>query len=289
MGKETGISWTDSTVLVFGFDEGDRPAAGTACAGCRLLGHWCPAKGMCGETALCLSCGRGEVCGQALSVEKMRSGFGAEMFEAEVGSGSGECRTIAIADADRVVEETAAVSDWAIKASLDPENLKRGLKGRQPAPLLPRTQKERKAAKVKKPRGPRGPYAKTKLEAAMGMKKTKCKPEEVVMEKMELEAAKAKAFEMAGLGESIIAIASATGWYFAKVKQWLVAEGMIVAKPKQQKATKTKPPAAATPRPAVVVRQTVGVQVSERHLDAFWAQCSLDEKALAFGAVLEAR
>jgi hypothetical protein len=172
-------------VLVFGFDEGDRPAAGTACAGCRLLGHWCPAKGMCGETALCLSCGRGEVCGQALSVEKMRSGLGAEMFEAEVGCGSGECRTIAIADADRVVEETAAVSDWAIKASLDPENLKRGLKGRQPAPLLPRTQKERKAANVKKPRGPRGPYAKTKLEAAMGMKKTKRKPEEVVMATVE--------------------------------------------------------------------------------------------------------
>lgn len=120
-------------VAALGFDLDDRPAAGTGCAACAKDGHWCPAKGMCGEMPLCMACGTGEICDQAKSVEKMRSGI--PDFEGEEGHSAAMCRTIAIADADRIVIEVATASDWAIKASLDPENLKRGLKGSEKAPL----------------------------------------------------------------------------------------------------------------------------------------------------------
>jgi hypothetical protein len=82
-------------VAQFGFDQEDRPAAGTGCAACAHEGHWCPAKGMCGEMPLCVACGTGEICGQAKSVEKMRSGL--PEFELEQGYAIPECRTIEIA------------------------------------------------------------------------------------------------------------------------------------------------------------------------------------------------
>jgi len=120
-----GITITCAEIVSMdGFDATDRPVAGTECAGCRHLGHFCQAKGMCGEQALCLACGTGKSCDQVRSIEKMHAGVGQfEEFEAE--HAPAVCRTIEITDADRVVTETAPVTAWAIKASLDPENLKR--------------------------------------------------------------------------------------------------------------------------------------------------------------------
>ncbi len=44
------------------FDD-DVPPAGTQCAGCRAMGHWCAAKRYCGESkALCLPCANGVDC-----------------------------------------------------------------------------------------------------------------------------------------------------------------------------------------------------------------------------------
>lgn len=260
-----------------GFDLTDRPSAGVGCAACARAGHWCPAKGMSSGTALCLACGTGEICDQAKSVEKMRSG--GDDFELERGYAIAECRTIAIADADRVVTEVAPMSAWAIKASLDPENLKKGLTRGQRAPIGPRTYRERRKAKGKvvKERKP-------KRVAAV----KKAKPEEVVMEKMELEEAKAQALRMASAGSRINPIAKVTGWNWAEVKKWLVEAGAMPAKggakAKRVVAAKKEPLPPSAERPA-----SVGVQLTERNLDAFWAKCSLAEKARAFSAMFEAR
>jgi hypothetical protein len=272
-------------VAADGFDATDRPVAGTACVGCRHLGHYCPAKGMCGEQPLCLACGTGETCDQVLSIERMHAGLG-EYDEFEAERAPAECRTIAIADADRVVLEVAPVTAWAIKASLDPENLKRtGIRktnlrwsNGSPKPKRVRVVKEAKPKKLAAPK--------------------KQKPEEVVMaEKMELEAAKVKALEMASVSLKINPIAKVVGWSWGEVREWLREAGMLPAtgstvKGKGTVAKKKKKPAAskkgATP-PIAEKPDTVGIRLTERSLDAFWAQCSLAEKALAFSAVLEGR
>lgn len=63
----------------------DPPVAGTACAWCRVLGHFCPAKGYVmragdGE-AVCRECGAGEVCGQQAAMDKLANGY--KEFEAD--------------------------------------------------------------------------------------------------------------------------------------------------------------------------------------------------------------
>lgn len=249
-----------------GFDSADRPVAGTECVGCRHLGHYCPAKGMCGELPLCLACGTGEICDQARSVERMRTG--GEDFELEHGYSAGECRTIEITDADRVVNEVAPVSDWAIKASLDPENLKRVAKRKVVKAKVVKERKPRRIAAVKSK-----------------------KPKEVVMaEKMELEAAKAKAIEMYKGGAKIGAIFAETGYSWAGVQYWLRQAGLLPDAKAKAGAKKKK---AAEPKPAptlpAVKPTTIAVQVTERDLDTFWSHCTLAEKACAFSAVLEGR
>ncbi|HEY2013840.1 MAG TPA: hypothetical protein VGH38_10090, partial [Bryobacteraceae bacterium] len=168
-----------------GFDLTDRPSAGVGCAACARAGHWCPAKGMSGGTALCLACGTGEICDQVKSVEKMRAGFGE--FEE---SAPPECRRIEISDADRVVTEVAPVSAWAIKASLDPENLKgTGIRktnvrwsNGSPRPNRTRVVEE----------------AKPKMARVV-----KAEPEEIVMEKM------TKLPEPVPLAEAVVAVEEA--------------------------------------------------------------------------------
>lgn len=151
---------------------------------------------MSGGTALCLACGTGEICDQAKSVEKMRSG--GEDFELEHGYAVPECRTIAIADADRVVTEVAPVSAWAIKASLDPENLKRGLSRSQRAPVGPRTVKERRMRKGEEGRARRRNKIVKERKPARVAAVKECQPEEVVMEKtMTKEEAKLEAVRLA--------------------------------------------------------------------------------------------
>lgn len=159
-------------VTAHGFDATDRPRAGMECVGCRHNGHFCPAKGMCGDQALCVACGTGVICDQVRSIEKMRSPL--DMLE-EIPAA--RCRTIEISDADRIVSEVVPVSDWAIKASLDPENLKRGLKRSERAPISARTPKERKAARIKvvKERIPRRVATKSE-EVMMEATKKKRKP-----------------------------------------------------------------------------------------------------------------
>jgi hypothetical protein len=50
------------------FDGSDPPPPGTACAWCK--GHFCPAKGYVGETAVCRECGEGKPCLRSLAVKK---------------------------------------------------------------------------------------------------------------------------------------------------------------------------------------------------------------------------
>jgi len=273
----------DCLVLVtrHGFDAGDRPPAGTGCAECKRLGHWCPAKGYSGEVALCLACGRGEACGQALSVEKMRSGFVAEEFEAEKGH-IAEGRTLEITDADRVVKDAPAASDWAIKASLDPENLKRGLTRSARAPLLAGTAGERVSARVKLLRMDR--QQKKKLKAMKA-----AKPEEVYVAKITSEEAKAEVVRLAGQGNSINAIANIVGSDWASVRQVLLAEGLVIAKPTVKKAKPGKKAAVAT---AVIVKaetateEMVSVKVSAKALDRLILMLPTKMKAAAVEKLL---
>jgi hypothetical protein len=117
-------------VARFGFDDADRPQAGTPCVPCYLLGHWCPAKGYAGVVELCLACGRGELCEQAVAVETMRAG----MDDLETVYPAPACRVIPITEADRTVSAPVA-SDWKIKAELDPANLRPGMRRNERAPL----------------------------------------------------------------------------------------------------------------------------------------------------------
>jgi hypothetical protein len=240
---------------------------------------------MSGGTALCLACGTGEICDQAKSVEKMRSG--GDDFELEWGYAIPECRTIAIADADRVVTEVEPVSAWAIKASLDPENLKKGLTRGQRAPIGPRTLAHaltgnpKAMVKVVKERKP-------KRVAAV----KKAKPEEVVMEKtMTKEEAKLEVVRLAPT-MSVNQIVAQVGYHWGLVNSWLKEAGVVAAGSVAGKGPRKKKPAAAkkAPTPPSTERPaTVGVQLSERNLDAFWSKCSLAEKARAFSAMFEAR
>jgi hypothetical protein len=269
------------------FDISDRPAAGTECFDCRKLGHFCPAKGMRGEYALCVACGNGESCDQAKSIEKMHAGLGGfEEFEAE--NAPAECRTIEIPEADRVVAEASAPSDWAMKASLDPENLRKGLKRSDRAPLAPNASGvrtgPRRVAKVKVVKE-RKPQRVARVRQV--------KPVEAVMEKMELEAAKAKAIEMFGAGDKIGKISKETGWSWERVQHWLRVDGLLPAGEQKAGKKKAKPALEKKGRfatPPVAERPvSVGIQLTERSLDAFWAKCSLADKARAFSAMFEAR
>ena len=108
----------------FGFDGSDRPAAGTGCAWCRERGHFCPAKGWCGDDPLCAACGEGLACSQDEAVAKLH-GSPAE-FEMEDGYAPPVCRTIALtAEQRRPVQEPVTARDWTIKASLSVENLRK--------------------------------------------------------------------------------------------------------------------------------------------------------------------
>lgn len=155
------------------FDTEDRPPAGTECAQCRSFGHYCPAKGLCGSYALCLACGHGYACEQLAAVERIRTG--AEMFAPEEGWHS-EGRTVELTEADRVVIETPVASDWAMKATLDPENLKRGLKSSARAPLLakPNSRLEREARSLER-------RMRKASKAAERVAKAKVKDEEIAM------------------------------------------------------------------------------------------------------------
>jgi hypothetical protein len=192
-----------------------------------------------------------------------------------------ECRTIAIADADRVVTEVAPVSAWAIKASLDPANLRRGLKRSERAPVPRRMPKTARAKAVKE--------AKPKMARAVKA----VKPEEVVMEKMTKEAAKAEAVRLAPT-MSVNAIVAQVGYHWGLVNSWLKEAGVVAAGSIAAKGPRKKKPGAAKKAPTLsttarLTSATVGVQLTERNLDAFWAKCSLAEKARAFSAMFEAR
>lgn len=158
------------------FDADDRPPAGTECAQCRQLDHYCPAKGYCGEYPLCLACGGGVACEQLAAIERMhRPSFDdEEMFAPDGDNAPREGRRIEISDADRIVpEERQPVTAWTAKASLDPENLKKGLKSSARAPIRLRGV-DREAAAHERMLGRR-------IEKAKRAAKVKAKIEESVM------------------------------------------------------------------------------------------------------------
>jgi hypothetical protein len=269
------------------FDAEDRPPAGTECAQCRSFGHYCPAKGMCGSYALCLACGKGHACEQLAAVERMRMGA-AEMFAVEDGWHS-QGRTVELSEVDRVAEETAAAPEgWAaFKATLDPENLKRGLTSTARVPLAarPNCKVERKARSLER-----------RMRKASKVKGNQVvKDEETNVAKIQSEETKAEVMRLAGVGESINAIARQVGTDWASVKNLLVAEGLIIPKAKVTTGPSTKPPKkkisalAVTALPVIEQTVEVKIRVTGRHLDSFLAGCTLEEKALAFSAVLEAR
>lgn len=263
-----GITITCATIIASdGFDELDRPRAGAECVACRRLGHYCPAKGMCGDQPLCLACGRGEICDQAKSIEKMRQ----RMDEFEE-SAPPPCRQIAIADADRIVDEKPLTTDWAIKAELNPDNLRRGLKRSDRAPAVARTPKERKVPRVKVAKEPKPRRAEVVKERV------------VMAEKMVLEAAKVKAAEMFKGGTKIGAIAIATGYSWAGVQYWLREAGLLPAAAVKSSATKKakgKKAAKATAQKktaAIVEPENISLQAPVASLDRFWQRLTIPEK-----------
>lgn len=247
-----------------GFDAEDRPAPGTECAQCRMFGHWCPAKGFCGIYTLCLPCGAGEACEQLAAVDRMQRGVESELFEVEKGYQASECRSIAIAEEDRIVVEKKPVeSAWSIKASLDPENLKKGLKHKQRVPLVAKTEPERKAAR--KERG---------LAKRIAKAKEKTMTEETTIKT-------ATKVCRCGCGESYTATGNAQ----------VYKDGHKPSKPAASKPKKSK--SAAKPKPAgLVVKATasevemVSVRVPATALDKLILMLPAKMKASAIEKLL---
>lgn len=281
---ELGRNVTFADLLaVAGFDAEDRPAPGTECAQCRMFGHWCPAKGFCGIYTLCLPCGAGEACEQLAAVDRMQRGVESELFEVEKGYQASECRSIAIPDEDRIVVERKPVeSAWLIKASLDPENLKKGLKKNARVPL---------AQKVREPRVRAQRPAKVKVERVkvsrpVAAKLPAAKVEEMLI--MELDVAKAHVLNSFP-AISINQLAKETGHSYYLVHKWLVDAGLhqvgakVAVKPK-----KTKPAAKAIALAPVVevADETVSVKVSVKVLDKLILMLPAKMKASAIEKLL---
>lgn len=242
------------------YDATDRPTPGTECVQCREVGHFCPAKGYAGELPLCEACGTGQKCMQVVSVEKFRSGQRFDEFEAE--TLPSECRTIAIADADRVVEEKPIEQAWTVKASLDPAN------------LLKVKQKKRIAPKPQKARAPR-------RQAAQPREKEKVMDDPVAKTKMELSAAKAEALRLKDI-MSAAKIAVKIGWAQPTVSRWFRD---AAGKPTKKKTKSLKPLAPIKPLPPIAkvpepVRdpETISLQAPVGALDRFWAKLTIPEK-----------
>lgn len=107
--------------------EEDVPPAGTACAGCRRLGHYCMAKRYCGESsALCMACATGEDCSVVTARRKTEEQL-LERFDMP----AGECRSLPLP------------ADPARRVMVDVPQVRRnthGLRIALPAPrFLPRT------------------------------------------------------------------------------------------------------------------------------------------------------
>ena len=51
----------------------DEVSAGTKCFTCYLGGHYCPAKALVDDIALCLACKENRMCSQFLAVQRMLS------------------------------------------------------------------------------------------------------------------------------------------------------------------------------------------------------------------------
>jgi hypothetical protein len=67
-----------------------------------------------------------------------------ELFVPDSFAASSAGRTIAIADEDRVVVERPMETAWTAKASLDPENLRKGLTRKARVPLAPSSRSQRR-------------------------------------------------------------------------------------------------------------------------------------------------
>jgi hypothetical protein len=116
------------------FDVEDGPTAGSKCYLCGLKGgatpaHYCPAKGVlrkgrCEEYAVCLACGMGEMCGQALAVMRCCNGVG------EFGEMEADAHNIDPGHSvplEAIAEDVLPVAahPWAaVKASLSVDNLR---------------------------------------------------------------------------------------------------------------------------------------------------------------------
>ncbi len=125
----------------------DVPPAGTPCAWCKAVGHFCPAKVYHEEEAVCLTCSRFELCGQAQAIARMQ--HGPEEFEVDAdGSLISPVRSIEITDEMRSADATpvAAKHDWAIKSELRSSNLKAGQKTKKPLAMPKQKPKAQPAA-----------------------------------------------------------------------------------------------------------------------------------------------
>lgn len=87
------------------FVDDDVPPAGTACQGCKLLGHFCAAKCYRGESStLCLACANGVDCPVVRSKPKLESFFIAELEPARHDNPASPVRNVTPVDAaQRVV------------------------------------------------------------------------------------------------------------------------------------------------------------------------------------------
>ena len=208
------------------FYEEDRPPAGTECHQCRMFGHWCPAKGYCGEYALCLACGAGVACEQLAAVDRMQQSHmeisEAELFVPDGFSATSEGRTIEIAEEDRIVVERPLETAWTAKASLDPANLLRRR-------VAPRGESKKRIAKVKVARVvvARAPVVKVEVQ-------------KVEESDMELEAAKLEVVRLYGT-MSAEQIAKQVGHSPYKVRMWLREAGLDTTRLPGKKAPGGKP------------------------------------------------
>src|ERR1700735_4621536 len=129
-----------STADIFDFDENapdrapalpgsafddDVPPAGTPCAGCKSLGHWCPAKCYRGEsTALCIPCANGVDCQVVVAKLNAAQGWESDEFVLErFDRPPAPCRSISVASGLAV--QTAPVANVArLPYTPDPEALR---------------------------------------------------------------------------------------------------------------------------------------------------------------------
>lgn len=140
------------------FDD-DVPPAGTPCAGCKSLGHWCPAKCYRGEsTALCRSCASGVDCEVVAS--KLRAAQVAESGEIVLqrfDQPPMPCRSIPVAPGS-AVQAAPAASAARLPYTPDPEALRMPKQEVQreryarPLPQLPPVRIVGKARKLPAPR-----------------------------------------------------------------------------------------------------------------------------------------